>query len=71
MHRPQGGGDQPYSPRSRVKSGSGTAPPVAVTRWCTTLTTAVYTGRTGARAHSAAAQPGSGGHCLGASGATG
>ena len=58
VHYPQGGGahggDQAYFHRSRVKSSGGTALLVVVTRQWTALTTAVYTERTSARAHSAA-----------------
>ena len=69
MHRPQGsgarGGDQPHFPQSLEKNGGGTAPPAAVTRRCTTLTSAVYTGHAGATSFFAALGRGQVGTALG------
>jgi hypothetical protein len=64
VHRPRGGGarsgDQVSFPSSRLKSGGGTAPRVAV-----------YTEHTGATLLSPASLPRLGGHCPRGGGATG
>ena len=69
VHRPQGGGarggDQASFPRSLDNSGGGTAPLMAVARWCTALTSAVYTGHAGATSFFAALGRGQVGTALG------
>jgi len=69
VHRPQGdgarGGDQVSFSHSLENYGGGTALQAAVTRWCTTLTAAVYTKRVGATPFSAALGQGQVGTALG------
>jgi hypothetical protein len=74
VHRPHSGcdhgGDQVSLPRSLEKSGSGTAPPVAVTRRCIAVITAVNTGHSGDTLSQVASRPRLGGHCPRGGGAT-
>jgi hypothetical protein len=75
VHCARHGGDsgsyQSHFPYSLDKSGGCIAPPVAVTRRCTTLTTAVNTGHSGDTLTTVASRPRLGGHRPRGGGATG